>query len=58
MIWFRQRRKALCRLIDKTRFEDMQFQHINHSIEMSKAVDVKNNRAITALEQLLIKASE
>ena len=33
--------KALCRLIDKTRFEDMQFQHINHSIEMSKAVDVK-----------------
>ena len=44
--------KALCRLIDKTRFEDMQFQHINHSIEMSKAIDVKNNRAITALEQL------
>lgn len=44
--------KALCRLIDKSHFEDMQFQHINHSIEMSKTVGVKNNRAITALEQL------
>lgn len=44
--------KALCRLIDKTRFENMQYQHINHSIEMSKAVDRKNDRAITALEQL------
>lgn len=44
--------KALCRPIDKSRFEDMQYQHINHSIEMSKAVDRKNDRAITALEQL------
>lgn len=44
--------KALCRPIDKSRFEDMQYQHINHSIEMSKAVDRKNDRVITALEQL------
>ena len=44
--------KALCRPIDKARFEDMQYQHINHSIELSKSVDRKNDRAITALEQL------
>ena len=44
--------KALCRSIDKTQFEDMQYQHINHSIELSKSVDHKNDRAITALEQL------
>lgn len=51
--------KVLCRIITKTAFEDMQFQHMNKAIEASKLKEAKPAKAVTALEQLTDpKASE